>query len=239
MLGFLGDSVPGPGDIYEAFPGRTVNRRSVKENNQLKFLRTASHDAAIQRLREAAMYPVHIPKTPSTQPWNNFAQVLYTYFIHYCAAEGLTMSHHVTRPVRKQHTYLRTHFTRTCSFKNLYVLVFFQVLLYLFHGHFLVKATGRCYPVIRSIHLQTTNGRRRFATCADECFEKLFKLLENQPNLSKLLTDNKLEAPAEYLAAVEEGLRAMADKSVHTMGGGAMRSQEKWGKVLQWRKRER
>ena len=76
--------------------------------------------------------------------------------------------------------------------------------------------------MIRSIHLQTTNGRRRFATCAKECFHVLFKLLEDEPNLSKLLTDHKPQAPARYLAAVEKGLREMARKSVHTMGGGAM-----------------
>ena len=68
--------------------------------------------------------------------------------------------------------------------------------------------------MIRSIHLQTTNGRRRFATCAKECFHVLFKLLEDEPNLSKLLTDDKTEAPAQYLATVEKEFREMARKSV-------------------------
>ena len=117
-------------------------------------------------------------------------------------------------------------------------MCFRQVLLYLFYGHFTLKRTPRLYPVIRAIHLQTTNGRRRFASFADECFHVLFKLLKDESNLSHLLTDYKRKAPARYLTAVEQGFREMAKKSVHTMGGGALQSQERWSKVLQWRKRE-
>ena len=92
--------------------------------------------------------------------------------------------------------------------------------------------------MIRSIHLQTTNGRRRFAKFAGECFHKLLTLLTEEPDLDQLLTDEKPQAPARYLAAVEEGLRTMGKKSDHTMGGGAILSKEKWRNVAKWRKRE-
>ena len=81
---------------------------------------------------------------PNGEAWDNFAEVLYTYFIHYCAAEGLTMSHDLAR----------------------------DVLLYLFYGTWEHKKTKRRYPVVRSIHLQATNGRRRFASFARPCFTR-------------------------------------------------------------------
>lgn len=105
VLTFSGDTVPSYKSVYRRHDGRTVNRRSVKENDMLKFLRSASHNFAIDRLRQAALYPVQIPEAPpKKQPWENFAKVLYTYFIHYCSAEGLTISHVMTRQVRNNRT---------------------------------------------------------------------------------------------------------------------------------------
>ena len=73
---FSGDTIPSYKSVYRRHDGRTVNRRSVKENDMLKFLRSASHNSAIDRLRQAALYPVQIPETPpNKQPWDNFAIV--------------------------------------------------------------------------------------------------------------------------------------------------------------------
>ena len=209
----LGDQVPQFDNKYAAFEARVANRRSVEGQSTLKFVRNASHDAAIAHLRNKALFPVLISASemPNGKEWNNHAHVLYAYFIHYCAAEGLTMSHDMTR----------------------------QVMLYLFYGEWIHKKTQRTYSVLRCIHLQATNGRRRFANYVAGPFANLITLLRDKQELTALLLDHgKGEAPAEYLVAVEEGLRAMGTKSVHTMGGGAMNSSESWGKVSPWRKRE-
>ena len=109
----------------------------------------------------------------------------------------------------------------------------------MFHGFFGDTESTRKYPVIRSIHLQVTNGRRRFASYARESFYKFLNLLQQRPELQNLLKDQNVnKAPPEYLAAVEEGLRLMGQISEHTMGGGAMKSKERWAQVESWRKRE-
>ena len=114
-----------------------------------------------------------------------------------------------------------------------------KVMMYLFYGTWMQKKTGRKYSVLRCIHLQSTNGRRRFSNYVIGPFQKLFDLLKDKPEYSDLLLDQgKGEATPEYLAAVEQGLRNMGSKSVHTMGGGAMSSAKCWGKVPAWRKRE-
>ena len=97
-----------------------MNRRSVKENSLLKFLRSASHEPVIQRLRQAALYPVQIPDNPRKQPWNNFSKVLYTYFIHYCAAEGLTRSNNMARQVGNKRTCAIYHM-RTYVYERAYL----------------------------------------------------------------------------------------------------------------------
>ena len=86
--------------------------------------------------------------------------------------------------------------------------------------------------MIRTIHLQSTNGRHRFVSFADEYFHVLFTLLKDESNLSNLLTDYKHKTPARYLVTVEQGFREMTRKSVHTMGAGTLRSQGRWSKVL-------
>ena len=142
-----GDVIPGVKSTYETFEGRVKNRRSVTEQTELIFLRAVPCDAALKRLRAKGCYPIKIPASemPNGAEWDNFAEALYTYFIHYCAAEGLTMSHVLAR----------------------------QVLLYLFYGVWEHKKTLRQYPVVRSIHMQATNGRRRFASWARPCFDRL------------------------------------------------------------------
>ena len=209
MFFWAGDNIPGPQVVYQKNESRVLNRRSKKENITLRYIRGASHDAAIKRLRNLGLFPVSVSPedSPTGKLWNNFAQVLYTYFIHYCAAEGLTTSHDVTR----------------------------SVLLYLFYGYFTCGVSGRNYPVLRSIHLQATNGRRRCASFVLPAFGKLFKLLDEHEELVDLLTDDgKAKAPASYMAAVEEGLMEMARASIHTMGSSALKSPHKWKSVLQW-----
>ena len=46
------------------------------------------------------------------------------------------------------------------------------------------------------------------------------------------------DAPAEYLAAIEHGLRMYATNDMYAMGSNALASREKWFAVPVWRKRE-
>ena len=212
-----GDVVPSPDDEYKVFDGRKLNRRSHHTQPALRFVWKASHRAAIKRLRAAGLFPIRVPagNGPHKNDWDNFANVLYVYWIHYCAAEGLTLANPLSR----------------------------KVLLYLFYGRYRVKGEtvqrDRFYDVIRAIHLQVTNGRRRFASFAQACFGELLKLLESEPELAKFLEDGgKGNAPARLLVAVENGLRCMGVTSPHTMGGNSMESPDKWAAVEPWRKRE-
>ena len=90
-----------------------------------RFLRSASHKFAIRKLLDKGLFPcaVSARNTNSGESFTNFNRVLYTYFLYYCQAEGLTRYHDLSR----------------------------KVLVYLFHGTF--KSPSECdVPVIRAIH---------------------------------------------------------------------------------------
>ena len=74
-----------------------------------------------------------------------------------------------------------------------------------------------------------SNVQNHFSTMID---------LVQKNKLQNLLTDKGLsKAPLEYLAAVEEGLRAYG-KNKYAMGSRAMVSRVRWMGVETWRKRE-
>ena len=205
-----GDVVPGVDSKYTPFEDRLYNRRNNKPHTSLPFVRTPPNKKAILRLRNLGYFPVQVTM-PDGKKWSNFAQVIWTWYIHYCGAEGLTRTHSVAH----------------------------LVLLYAFYGMW-IDGRGEQWPVLKSIHLQSTNGRRRFANVAAESFVELFDLLHEQPSLVELLTDNGSDKspPAAFLVAVEHGLRLMAQKSIHTMGGTCLSTPDDWKKVEQWRKTE-
>ena len=142
-------------------------------------------------------------------------QVLNIYHMHVCAAEGLCKSHEAAR----------------------------QLLLYIFYGKFNVmksgKFTGVQAPVVRAIHIMSTNPRRRLTEkLLNSSFVEFFDLMDKKPALRQLTHDKgEGEAPAQYLAAVETGLRRLGH-NIHVMGTGAMLTKEKWNAVQNHRKRE-
>jgi hypothetical protein len=145
--------------------------------------------------------------------WNNFSEVLYTFFALYCYYEGLLQSQTLTR----------------------------QVLLYIFHGKYLHRKKDRApqlYPIVHGIHFKTTFGRSRFAKHVALRFSKFIELSQGKPGWRLMLDDKGVaDAPQEYMDAIEAGLRAYGEDK-YAMGSAAMNSRETWGNVEIWRKRE-
>ena len=89
---------------------------------------------------------VKAANTPSKAAFNNFNRVLYTAFVFYCKAEGLTIYHELAR----------------------------IALLYLFFGRFQTKS-GCPAPVIRCIHKMMQVVSYRFDSTIDDCFVDIMK----------------------------------------------------------------
>ena len=152
--------------------------------------------------------------TPSKGPWNNHAHVCYHYHVHYCVAEGLHRSHVTTR----------------------------QVLLYVCLGFAVPEDTLRGVrraAVIRVIHHAVNNGKHLISHATyTKHFSKLIKVLEDNPDMVKLLTDKgKTRPPKIFMALMEDGLRRMAQAS-GCMGRVAMSSPAAWANTSTAKKRE-
>ena len=95
---------------------------------------------------------------------------------------------------------------------------------YLFHGVYTMKIHSKTnklkdYPIIRAIHLNVTNQRRRFISNADPAFKELFDLMGHKDfDMDILRDEGKASAAPELMAAVENGTRELAQRCVHTMG---------------------
>ena len=95
---------------------------------------------------------------------------------------------------------------------------------YVFYGEYTMKVHSKSkkfkdYPIIRAIHLNVTNQRRRFVSQADPAFEVLFTVMDQEGFDMDILTDEgKASASPELMAAVENGTRELAQRCVHTMG---------------------
>ena len=77
-------------------------RRHMEYHLNLEFLRGGAVKYALERLRDAALYPrVMAPKTlPSNvKGYDNLAKVVNTFLVHYCFAQGLSRSAEMTRQV--------------------------------------------------------------------------------------------------------------------------------------------
>ena len=142
---------------------------------------------------------------------------MYTFFVYYCHAEGLTLSMSLTR----------------------------SVMLYIFYGKYVqefkkkgvvVKRMTR--TVLYGIHSKITCNRSRFAKNVETNFATLIALLNQKPEYKKFLDDKgKGQAPVEYLAAVETGFR-LYSRDKYCMGVNGGRSRTQWGQIPNWRKRE-
>ena len=101
-----------------------LSPKTVSSHPKLRLLRSISHKKTISVLLDD-LFPcaVKAKNTTSGEPFSNFNRVLYTYYVTYCRAEGLTRVHDQTR----------------------------EVLLFVFHGKY--KSPNGCdVPVIREIH---------------------------------------------------------------------------------------
>lgn len=127
--------------------------------------------------------------------WNNFAQVIYTFHVHYCVAEGLTETCEMTR----------------------------QVLLYLFYGTW-ISTSNKSSSIIRYLHKKIISGRHRFGKYVQEHFESFLEKYSKPENASwcNYFKDNgEGEAPLDYLVEIEKGLRSFGN-DLHAMGTGTL-----------------
>ena len=171
--------------------------------------------------------------TTSGSSFTNFNRVLYTYFIHYCEAEGLTRYHEQSR----------------------------KVLLYLFHGSF--KSPSECdVPVIRAIHknMQTVAYRwcgshmrtiayvytqsatrtltHRFDAGIEKCFKDAIDFFTENDDMKDLLTDKGTrKVSRKYLAAWEKGFRNAALSGQPIFTKKSIVSKQIWRNVELWRPR--
>ena len=153
--------------------------------------------------------------------WNNFAQILWEFAVHYLASEGLEWTSNETR----------------------------SILLYFFHGKYLVPRSVRgkkffvVKPIIHAIHFNLIAHRSRFVTGVSEHFQQLFKLLDEHPTWEGFLDDKGVGvAPRLFLVAVEAGIRsfALAPNAKMTMGVGLNKVVDKtfYANIAPWRKTE-
>ena len=127
--------------------------------------------------------------------WNNFAEVVYTFYVHYCVAEGLQETSVLAR----------------------------QVLLYLFYGSWIsCKYKNKPQPIIRCLHKKIISGRHRFGKYVTKHFASFLEAFDKPENKCwrKFFDDHgKGDAPIEYLVEIEKGLRSFGE-DLHAMGTG-------------------
>ena len=152
-----------------------VSPRTTTAHPYLKFCRGVSHNRAINGCRNAGAVPCRVlaKNTPTGQEFDNFSKCLYTYWVNYCSAEGLSRSSKMAR----------------------------RMLMYLFYAKVLFK--GKLSPCIRVIHSCMIAGTHRFSTAADVAFEDLLNLIKKNPDLKKFSTDKGVGTPSrKYMTAV-------------------------------------
>ena len=189
--------------IYECNKSRVFQRHATKPHAELRFLRRACVIEAVVSLKNRCMYPIGCKgkDMPTNEPWDNFAQCLYTFYVEYCFREGLAMTSDLAR----------------------------QVLLFIFYGQFewTYKRKQTSFSRIKSVlfwlQKKVSQGRSRFAQNTEVYFEKFVNLVKEKKWQRFLQDKGEGKPPVEYLAAVEEGLRAYCD-DINTMGSHVLRS---------------
>ena len=195
-----------PGDNFLRTKGSNARHKF------LTFCRKSAVLNANEKCREFDLFPNACDgdEMPNGEPWNNFAEVMWSWIIFYCDFEGWTIT------------------------SDMFTCITNYVFYGLFDNH-----KGRMWPIIRGIHRFTTMGRSRYMNNAGEAFVKLFELLRREPGLAKFLTDGgeAQDVPLRYLTAVEHGIR-QSGKDIHGMGTNALRSPQDYRMVPSWKKRE-
>ena len=209
------DEIPSDTKQYSLNPKRVSNPNATCAHSNLPFLRAHSVQVGVDGLKNRGLYPVELRPgdTPDkAQPWNNFAQVMYTFHVLYCDAEGLTTTNNLAR----------------------------EVLLYVFYGSWFPpgQKIERPWPVIRCLHKKVIAGRHRFGKYVKNHFGEFIDTLTNHKDWKSFMLDKgEGTAPMKYLILIEKGLRSFG-MDIHAMGSGAMRTRAKWAAVPVWRKRE-
>lgn len=190
----------------------------------LKYLRAGGVVCATIKMRNNNDHPVKIVAdvaNPLDHDWDNFAEMLWKFAVHYLASEGLTETSAETR----------------------------GILVYIFHGQYLLSRTVRkkqvhaLKPIIHALHFKLTANRSRFVNDVDLHFQQLYELLDKHPEWDKFLDDQaEGVAPRALLIAVEVGIRsyAFSKKAKLTMGVGANKvvSRLFYKNIDAWRKME-
>ena len=94
-----GEEVP-QGEPYKASK-RSTRGNSTKAHKHLNYLNLTSVNKAILALKNLNKYPVRIlaANMPNGKDWNNFGDVLYTFWIFYCKEEGIVRTQDHARRV--------------------------------------------------------------------------------------------------------------------------------------------
>ena len=189
-----------------------------------KYLRAGGVVCTTLKMRNKNKHPVTI-KVDLTNPlehdWDNFAEILWEFAVHYLASEGLEWTSNETR----------------------------SILLYIFHGKYLVPRSTRgkkvyiLKPLIHAIHFNLIAHRSRFVTGVSMHFQQLDKLLDKHPTWERFLDDKGVGvAPRLFLVAVEAGIRsfARAPNAKMTMGVGVNKVVDKtfYANIADWWKTE-
>ena len=87
--------------------------------------------------------------------WNNFAEVVYTFYVYYCVAEGLQETSVLAR----------------------------QVLLYLFYGSWILsKYKNKPQPIIRCLHNKIISGHHQFGKYVTKHFVSFLEAFDKSEN---------------------------------------------------------
>ena len=157
--------------------------KSFKSVPRVPFLRKVSHIRAIRKLKDMGLSPKQMDKstTPNKKRWNNFAKVLYNYYVFYCVSEGIERGSDRAR----------------------------AILVFLFHGAGVVEQTQRGpkrVQILAVIHHACSWGKHQYSQkTIEKCFKELFKLHKEDPSKLKLLRDPKAKVSLRYKACVEKG----------------------------------
>lgn len=191
----------------------------------LKYLRAGAITYAIDKMRMSNDYPVIIRANKNnpnqTTEWNNFTEILWKFYVHYCAAEGYVQGQDAATGVKN----------------------------YLFHGAYMFTRKVRDKkmttekPVIHALHFMLTLHRSRFITdTSGPHFKKFLALIELNPTWRQFFDDKgEGSPPLAYLIAVEEVLLGftVAKNCKQTMGLAKITTPEVWReRVHVWRKKE-
>ena len=144
--------------VYKVSNTPVLRTRAKAPDEHFTFLRAGSCQSATLELKNANLYPANVHKhiNGSEATWNNYADTLYTFLVHYCIAEGLTRTDGMVR----------------------------LVMLYLFHGKYMYRAKKNVYlekPIIQGVHYKVINGRSRFVKDVAKKFARLITLLQEKP----------------------------------------------------------